>query len=122
MVAQIETNTAADGGSGGGGMVGGSPPAVDESQDQLEKTKTLICALNFLSRNLPIPPDVFDAVSSIYHSGANDVDVGDEDASPADVDNLSVRVSCFSILIEIINLFCFGFGSFFKKFDSFELE
>ncbi|XP_055818078.1 probable ATP-dependent DNA helicase CHR12 [Solanum dulcamara] len=91
MVAQIEANTAADGGSGGGGMVGGSPPAVDESQDQLEKTKTLICALNFLSRNLPIPPDVFDAVSLIYHSDANDVDVGDEDASPANVDNLSVR-------------------------------
>ncbi|XP_049381761.1 probable ATP-dependent DNA helicase CHR12 [Solanum stenotomum] len=93
MVAQIETNAAADGGGGGGGggMVGGSSPAVDESQDQLQKTKTLICALNFLSRNLPIPPDVFDAVSSIYHSDANDVDVGDEDASPADVDNLSVQ-------------------------------
>ncbi|KAK6803870.1 hypothetical protein RDI58_001654 [Solanum bulbocastanum] len=91
MVAQIETNSTADGGGGGGGMVGGSSPAVDESQDQLQKTKTLICALNFLSRNLPIPPDVFDAVSSIYHSDANDVDVGVEDASPADVDNLSVQ-------------------------------
>ncbi|XP_015063037.1 probable ATP-dependent DNA helicase CHR12 [Solanum pennellii] len=91
MVAQIETNAAADGGGGGGGMVGGSSPPVDESQEQLEKTKTLICALNFLSRNLPIPPDVFDAVSSIYNSDANDVDVGDEDASPADVDSLSVQ-------------------------------
>lgn len=93
MVAQIETNAAADGGGGGGGggMVGGSSPPVDESQEQLEKTKTLICALNFLSRNLPIPPDVFDAVSSIYNSDANDVDVGDGDASPADVDSLSVQ-------------------------------
>ncbi|PHT60290.1 putative ATP-dependent DNA helicase CHR12 [Capsicum baccatum] len=79
MVAQIES-AAAD---GGGGRVGGShsPPAVDESQ--LEKTKTLICALNFISRNLPLPPDVFDAVSSIYHSDASDV--GDDD-----VDSLSV--------------------------------
>lgn len=76
MVAQIESAAAADG--GGGGRVGGSPPAVDESQ--LEKTKTLICALNFLSRNLPLPPDVFEAVSSIYHTDdANDVDVGDVD-------------------------------------------
>ncbi|KAK4372446.1 hypothetical protein RND71_007830 [Anisodus tanguticus] len=82
MVAQIES-AAADGGGGGGG-VGGSPPAVDESQDQLQKTKTLICALNFLSRNLPLPPDIFDAVSSIY---ADDVDVGDGDADAADVDN-----------------------------------
>ncbi|XP_059310581.1 probable ATP-dependent DNA helicase CHR12 [Lycium ferocissimum] len=73
MVAQIEN---------GGGGVGSSPPAaaaVDECQ--LEKTKTLICALNFLSRNLPLPPDVFDAVSSIYHT-SDDVD--------ADVDNMSM--------------------------------
>lgn len=90
MVAQIEANAAADGGGGGGGMVGGVPPPVDESLDQLEKTKTLICALNFLSRNLPLPPHVFDAVSSIYHSDADDVHVGDEDATPADVDNLSI--------------------------------
>lgn len=119
MVAQIETNAAADGGGGGGGgggMVGGSSPPVDESQEQLEKTKTLICALNFLSRNLPIPPDVFDAVSSIYNSDANDVDVGDGDASPADVDSLSVQVSCFSSLISlykfslrVISLLCFFF-------------
>lgn len=108
MVAQIEANAAADGGGGGGGMVGGVPPPVDESLDQLEKTKTLICALNFLSRNLPLPPHVFDAVSSIYHSDADDVHVGDEDATPADVDNLSIPVSRFSILIEI-NIFFFLF-------------
>ncbi|KAJ4955644.1 hypothetical protein NE237_012427 [Protea cynaroides] len=34
--------------------------------DQVQKTKTLICALNFISRNLPLPPEVFDTVSSIY--------------------------------------------------------
>ncbi|RZS11085.1 hypothetical protein BHM03_00042378 [Ensete ventricosum] len=32
-----------------------------------EQAKTLVGALNLLSRNLPLPPDVFHAVSSIYH-------------------------------------------------------
>ncbi|OVA12559.1 SNF2-related [Macleaya cordata] len=41
------------------------------SIDHIQKTKTLICALNLISRNLPLPPDVFDTVSSIYSS--NDV-------------------------------------------------
>ncbi|GAB4843430.1 Probable ATP-dependent DNA helicase chr12 [Ancistrocladus abbreviatus] len=41
------------------------PPSLDH----VEKTKTLICALNLLSRNLPLPPDVFATVSSIYHGG-----------------------------------------------------
>ncbi|KAJ9550474.1 hypothetical protein OSB04_014519 [Centaurea solstitialis] len=38
----------------------------------VDHTKTLICALSFLSRNLPIPPDVFDAVSSIYTAADDD--------------------------------------------------
>ncbi|CAK9173647.1 unnamed protein product [Ilex paraguariensis] len=44
----------------------------DLELDHIEKTKTLICALNLLSRNLPLPPDVFDAVSSIYLSDNDD--------------------------------------------------
>lgn len=44
-----------------------------QSLDHVEKTKTLIRALNLLSRNLPLPPDVFATVSSIYH-GADDAD------------------------------------------------
>ncbi|XP_042491047.1 probable ATP-dependent DNA helicase CHR12 isoform X1 [Macadamia integrifolia] len=36
------------------------------SLDQVQKTKTLICALNLISRNLPLPPEIFDTVSSIY--------------------------------------------------------
>ncbi|XP_022930385.1 probable ATP-dependent DNA helicase CHR12 [Cucurbita moschata] len=36
------------------------------SLDHLHSTKSLISALNFLSRNLPLPPDLFQAVSSIY--------------------------------------------------------
>lgn len=35
--------------------------------DPVERTKSLICALNFISRNLPVPPDVYDTVSSIYY-------------------------------------------------------
>ncbi|XP_057489145.1 probable ATP-dependent DNA helicase CHR12 [Actinidia eriantha] len=47
-----------------------------DGDDHLEKTKTLICALNLLSRNLPLPQDVFDAVSSIY-GGGGDAEEGD---------------------------------------------
>ncbi|CAK9137196.1 unnamed protein product [Ilex paraguariensis] len=44
--------------------------------DHIEKTKTLIFALNLLSRNLPLPQDVFDAVSSIYHGVDDDENDG----------------------------------------------
>ncbi|GAV85718.1 SNF2_N domain-containing protein/Helicase_C domain-containing protein [Cephalotus follicularis] len=43
----------------------------DASLDHVDKAKSLICALNFVSRNLPIPPDVFDTVSSIYYGDAD---------------------------------------------------
>lgn len=50
-----------------------APPAVvsavDESGDAVEQARTLIGALNLLSRNLPLPPDVLRAVSSIYNDG-----------------------------------------------------
>ncbi|CAK9329073.1 unnamed protein product [Citrullus colocynthis] len=36
------------------------------SLDHLHSTKSLISALNLISRNLPLPPDLFEAVSSIY--------------------------------------------------------
>lgn len=38
---------------------------------RVEETKTLIAALNLLSRNLPLPPDVLRAVSSIYHADSS---------------------------------------------------
>ncbi|CAN8269922.1 unnamed protein product [Cochlearia groenlandica] len=38
-----------------------------EEEDPLEKTKSLICALNYISRDLPLPPHLFSSVSSIYH-------------------------------------------------------
>ena len=45
--------------------------APDE-EERIDDTKTLISALSFLSRNLPLPPDVFHAVNSIYSNGSDD--------------------------------------------------
>ncbi|KAF8392449.1 hypothetical protein HHK36_022791 [Tetracentron sinense] len=42
--------------------------SLDLDHDHIQKTKTLICALNLISRNLPLPPEIFDTVSSIYGS------------------------------------------------------
>ncbi|WOL03336.1 hypothetical protein Cni_G12056 [Canna indica] len=42
------------------------PPRA--SDRRAEQAKTLVGALNLLSRNLPLPPDVFRAVSTIYHA------------------------------------------------------
>lgn len=55
------------------------PELQTQSIDQIEKTKTLIYALNLISRNLPLPPHVFDTVSSIYRSNddADDNDNGE---------------------------------------------
>ncbi|CAI9108670.1 OLC1v1008336C1 [Oldenlandia corymbosa var. corymbosa] len=66
-VAQVETTPQQQQqqSSGGGGeeRAGGG---------EIEKTRALICALNFLSRNLPLPQHVFEAVSSIYHEEDGD--------------------------------------------------
>lgn len=51
---------------------------IPSSLDHVEKTKTLICALNLLSRDLPLPPEVFATVSSIYRG------VEDDTVSPSD--------------------------------------
>ncbi|PKA62718.1 Chromatin structure-remodeling complex protein SYD [Apostasia shenzhenica] len=47
-----------------------APAEVMPPVDHVEKTKTLIGALNLISRNLPLPPDVVHAVSSIYDDGS----------------------------------------------------
>lgn len=57
--------------------------------DPVQKAKTLICALNLISRNLPLPPDVFNAVSSIYHS-ADSPDRADVDSLDAPSDKVPV--------------------------------
>ncbi|CAN1129376.1 Probable ATP-dependent DNA helicase CHR12 [Linum perenne] len=47
-------------------------PDLDPSPDNVHQTKSLISALNFVSRNLPLPPDVFQTVSSIYLAGPDE--------------------------------------------------
>ncbi|KAI3863998.1 hypothetical protein MKW98_031590 [Papaver atlanticum] len=44
------------------------PPSHQQDEDTqcIQQTKTLICALNLVSRNLPLPQDIFDTVNSIY--------------------------------------------------------
>ena len=53
--------------------------------DHAQKTKSLICALNLVSRNLPLPPDLFHTVSSIYF-GAEDAENNARDCDVPDVD------------------------------------
>ncbi|KAJ4833775.1 putative ATP-dependent DNA helicase chr12 [Turnera subulata] len=57
------------------------PPPPQVSLDHADQTKSLISALSLVSRNLPLPPELFRAVSSIYHA-PNDADSGDSDAGP----------------------------------------
>ncbi|XP_068658270.1 probable ATP-dependent DNA helicase CHR12 isoform X2 [Aristolochia californica] len=52
-----------------------SPPSLDN----LQKTRTLIGALNLVSRNLPLPPEILESVSSIYHFEA-EAEAGVSDA------------------------------------------
>lgn len=47
------------------------PPPLDDRR-RAQEAKSLICALGLVSRNLPLPPDLFDAVSSIYGDAAAD--------------------------------------------------
>lgn len=73
MVAQLEHHLQQD-----------SPAASFSSslEDHVQKTKSLISALNFVSRDLPLPPDLFDTVSSIYSDDGNaDFDGGTQDKS-----------------------------------------
>uniref|UniRef100_A0A0D9WCP5 DNA helicase n=1 Tax=Leersia perrieri TaxID=77586 RepID=A0A0D9WCP5_9ORYZ len=46
--------------------------------DASEQARTLIGALNLLSRNLPLPPAVLHAVSSIYHGGVGGADAWED--------------------------------------------
>ncbi|KAL0838276.1 hypothetical protein Bca101_090166 [Brassica carinata] len=44
---------------------------VESREEPVETTKSLICALNYISRDLPLPPHLFAAVSSIYHGSSS---------------------------------------------------
>lgn len=112
MAAQVETSHQGGGGGGGDVSVTAGDPSQSQSRtnnidddvvattatadassidvDEIEKTRTLICALNFLSRNLPLPHDVYDAVSSIYQEDGcfSDADIdSNSDGGAADVCN-----------------------------------
>lgn len=86
-----------------------SPVEISVSLDDAEKAKTLIGALNLISRNLPLPPDVYSAVSSIYFDeGEEKEKEGDEavndsepkgDDSSAEPENLVGGVPTKGILI-----------------------
>ncbi|XP_006419866.2 LOW QUALITY PROTEIN: probable ATP-dependent DNA helicase CHR12 [Citrus clementina] len=74
--------------------------------DPVERTKSLICALNFISRNLPVPPDVYDTVSSIYYGEQEaDDDVvhddggSDEGPVPEKASPVGSTISCGSDLM-----------------------
>ncbi|KAJ6430019.1 hypothetical protein OIU84_021434 [Salix udensis] len=71
-------------------------PAVSSSsslEDHVRKTKSLISALNFVSRDLPLPPDLLDTVSSIYSDEIDaDVDGGTQIKSrPQGNPGISIR-------------------------------
>ncbi|KAH7522353.1 hypothetical protein FEM48_Zijuj07G0129300 [Ziziphus jujuba var. spinosa] len=54
------------------------------SSDHVDNTKSLIKALNLVSRNLPLPPDLFDTVSSIYYNHEDDAIPDSLDGGEAD--------------------------------------
>ncbi|KAK1692781.1 hypothetical protein QYE76_009478 [Lolium multiflorum] len=59
------------------------PPAVEEADGgDAEQARTLIGALNLLSRNLPLPPAVLRAVSSIYRGGDEEEDEDEDEEEP----------------------------------------
>ncbi|PWA75425.1 Helicase, C-terminal [Artemisia annua] len=61
-----------------------APDEGEGDDNRIDDTKTLISALSFLSRNLPLPPDVFDAVNSIYANGDDVHAPGSDDDSVDD--------------------------------------
>ena len=79
--------------------------------DPVQKAKTLICALNLISRNLPLPPDVFNAVSSIYHAD-DPLDRADVDTLDAPSDKVSVRLLSMPPFLALGLVLLFGFEFF----------
>ncbi|KAJ3708494.1 hypothetical protein LUZ61_012199 [Rhynchospora tenuis] len=54
-----------------------SPSSSSSTESVIEKAKVLISALNLISRNLPLPPDVLHAVSEIYRGQDEEEEEGD---------------------------------------------
>lgn len=73
--------------------------------DSLQKAKSLICALNFVSRNLPLPPHLLDAVSSICYD--------EQEGLPEPVDH-AAQVEPGSAVSEISQIGSVSFFFFWK--------
>uniref|UniRef100_A0A1J3DNP1 DNA helicase n=1 Tax=Noccaea caerulescens TaxID=107243 RepID=A0A1J3DNP1_NOCCA len=58
-------------------------------EDPAETTKSLISALNYISRDLPLPPHLFATVSSIYHGASSSSDLSPPPPSPPGNNNLT---------------------------------
>lgn len=77
-----------------------------QQQHVVHKTKSLICALNLVSRNLPLPPDLYDTVSSIYFDPEDAVVNASVDAAGGGVSEAKavtrqglVRILCDALLL-----------------------
>lgn len=80
-------------------------------EPQLDSAKTLICALNFLSRNLPLPQQLYDAVSSI--AAVSEVRDGDEAEAPLE-EATETRRTVTGFMIFFFQLHIFSASSVLK--------
>lgn len=85
---------------------------LEPSVDHVDKTKSLICALNLVSRNLPLPPDLYDAVSSIYLSP-------EENDNDADLNDDAVNAAAGSVAHKVLVWFSWGCTSLLYVFALF---
>ncbi|XP_078167535.1 putative ATP-dependent DNA helicase CHR719 isoform X1 [Carex rostrata] len=76
------------------------PPSISSSSSSsesvIEKAKVLIAALNLISRNLPLPPDVFRAVSEIYN-GQNEEEGKDSEYDGTLMKELEAAIQSFQL-------------------------
>lgn len=67
--------------------------SLPDDDDEIQSTKTLIYAVNLLSRNLPLPPHLLHSVSSIYAAAA--AAGGGSHSIPADSAQVSITLLLF---------------------------
>lgn len=86
------------------------PPSAAEEADggDAEQARTLIGALNLLSRNLPLPPAVLRAVSSIYRGGDDEEEEEDEEEGVGDGGEPASRAGEEATLIQELEDAIFG--------------
>ncbi|XP_020113929.1 probable ATP-dependent DNA helicase CHR12 [Ananas comosus] len=84
------------------------PPPPTLPDRVVDQAKTLISALNLISRNLPLPPDVLRAVSSIYHGGDDDAAAEEEGggAAPLEEDPIYGVSTSGTLIKELEDAIC----------------